>query len=158
MKKSALFAALSTLTAVAATTVSAATTVNFVKPENFVDMPFSKVEKQRVMDDLQAYIAKLGTKLPAGQDLKVDITDIDLAGREEPFYRGRPDMRVLRGGADWPMIELHYRIEAEGKVVKEGDSRLADLNYLRQFNGVRSTDSLRFEKRLLEDWFKEISP
>jgi hypothetical protein len=157
MKKSALFAALAMFSAAASTAAISATTVNFVKPENFVDMPFSKVEKQRVMDDLQAYIAKLGAKLPAGQDLKIDITDIDLAGREEPFYRGRPDMRVLRGGADWPMIELHYRIEADGKVVKEGDSRLADLNYLRQFNGVRSTDSLRFEKRLLEDWFKDVS-
>jgi hypothetical protein len=131
----------------------ATVTVTFVKPENFADMPFMQSDKDRVLKDIEAHINKLGTQLPAGQDLSVEILDVDLAGRMEPQFRGAQEVRILRGGADWPTIELRYRLEAKGAVIKRGESRVADMNYLRHRPRYEASDIIRYEKQMLDEWF-----
>ncbi len=133
----------------------AGVTVTFTHPEKYADMPFSPRDKQEVMDALKLHFDKLGTSLPAGQDLKVEILDIDLAGRIEPQARASQDLRILRGGADWPMIALRYSLESQGKVLKSGEDRLADTNYLLGHNQYASGENLRYEKRMLDHWFKK---
>jgi hypothetical protein len=132
---------------------NAAVTVTFVKPESYVDMPFMQYDKDRVMKELDAHFNKLGARLPAGQDLKIDVLDIDLAGRMEPQYRGTQDVRILRGTADWPTIELRYRVESKGAVIKSGQARVNDMNYLRHRPRYDSSDLIRYEKQMLDDWF-----
>ena len=86
------------------------------------------------MDDLKRHFIKLGSTLPAGQDLRIEVTDVDLAGRMEPTSRAAPDFRILRGGADWPIISLRFAVEANGQLIKRGDERIADMSYLQQIN------------------------
>jgi len=138
-----------------AATASAGVTVAFVEPNKFTDMPFSPWEKDVVMKDLDQYLVKLGTKyLPSGQELAIEITDVDLAGRIR-LGTGR-DIRVLTGGADWPMIELRYTLTAGGKTLDSGTQRVADMNYFQShLNTVgRSRETLYYEKAMLNDWFK----
>ena len=109
------------------------------------------------MNDLRQHFDKLGAQLPQGQELKVEVLDIDLAGQIEPRSRGTHDIRVLRGGADWPMIQLRYSIESQGKVLKSGEKRVADMNYLQNhINKYAANEPLRYEKRMLDDWFKAV--
>lgn len=132
-------------------------TVTFTQPDNYVDMPFSPWEKERVMKDLQAHFDKLGRTLPTGQVLNVEVLDIDLAGQIEPQTRGTHDLRIMRGGADWPMIQLRYRLESAGTVIKSGESRINDMNYLQnRINRYSANESLRYEKRMLDEWFKAL--
>ena len=135
---------------------SAAVTVNFTQPEQYVDMPFAPWEKERVMKDLKEHFNKLADQLPAGQDLKVDVIDIDLAGRLEPNPRFGDEIRVLRGRADWPTIALRYSIESQGKVLRSGDVRIDDKSYFDHINRYSANESLRYEKRMLDDWFKTV--
>lgn len=132
---------------------SAAVTVNFVKPENYPDMPFSPVDRDATLKDIGDYITSLGKNLPDGTDVRIDVTDLDLAGRLEPSRRGDRDIRIMRGGADWPRMTLHYSVESGGKVIKGGDAQLQDMDY--QFHASRLTDGdpLRYEKRMIDDWF-----
>ncbi len=140
---------------VAAGGAHAAATVNFIQPDNYADMPSSQSDKDDVYKELQHHFQKLAAKLPAGQDLKIDIRDINLAGSIEPTrISSIGDYRILRGGADWPMIEFKFTIEAAGKVVKSGDARVSDFNYLRGFNRYSANEPLRYEKKMLDDWFK----
>lgn len=132
---------------------SAAVSVTFVKPENYADMPFMQSDKDRVMKELVAHFNKLGAQLPAGQDLLIDILDIDLAGRIEPQYRGAHDVRILKGGADWPTMQIRYRVESKGTVVKSGEARVNDMNYLRHRPRYDTSDLIRYEKQMLDDWF-----
>ena len=135
----------------------AAVTVTFTQPENYVDMPFASWDKDTVMKDLQGHFNKLGAQLPQGQDLKVEVLDIDLAGQIEPRSRGTHDLRILRGRADWPTIQLRYSIESQGKVVKSGEARVKDMNYLQNhINRYSANEPLRYEKRMLDDWFKTV--
>jgi Protein of unknown function (DUF3016) len=140
--------------AVSAAVAHADVTVKFIQPENYADMPFTRDGKDRVMDDLKRHFEKLGAKLPAGQDFKVEILDVDLAGRMEPTGRAAPDFRVLRGNSDWPMIKLRYSVESKGQVLKSGEARVADMSYLQQINSYTSSESLRYEKLMLDRWFK----
>lgn len=137
-----------------ATVAQAAVTVTFTKADEFIDMPFSQHERESVMTELQRHFEKLGGSLPAGQTLKIEVTEIDLAGRIEPNQRGGHDIRLLKGGADWPMIQLRYSLEANGKVLTSGEARVNDMNYLRSFNRYSRGESLRYEKAMLDNWYK----
>ena len=135
-------------------TAGAGVTVTFVKPENYADMPFSPQAKERVLKDLQAHFTKLGSKLASDRDLKLEILDLDLAGRTAFSRRGAEDFRVLRGEADWPRMQVRYSLESKGTVIQSGEERLADMDYLHHGNSYTSNTSLRYEKRMIDDWFK----
>jgi hypothetical protein len=147
-------AALAGLLALGAGAASAGVTVNYVEPDKFADLPFAPWERKEVLDELASYFAELGKALPPGQDLTVEITEIDLAGREYPG-RGARDLRVLKGGADWPMMTLRYTLTANGQVLSGGDAKLADMNYMGRLNRYSDGDRLRYEKRMIEDWFNK---
>ena len=143
--------------ALAAAQAGAAVTVTFTKPEAYVDMPFPSWEKEQVMKHFREHFDKLGKQLPAGQDLKIEVLDIDLAGQIEPRSRGTHDIRILRGGADWPTMQLRYSLESQGKVLKSGDARINDMNYLQNhISKYSSNEPLKYEKRMLDEWFKTI--
>lgn len=129
-------------------------TVNFVEPEKFTDMPFNSYDKQRVMEDLKKHFDRLASGLTAGQELKIDVLDIDLAGRIEP-NRTTQDLRILRGRADWPAITLRYNLESQGKSLKSGEERIFDMAYLSGHNHYNSGENLRYEKQMLDTWFKK---
>ncbi|MEO8101135.1 MAG: DUF3016 domain-containing protein [Betaproteobacteria bacterium] len=138
---------------------NAAVAVTFTQPEKYADMPFGSYDKERVLEDLHKHFDKLGATLPAGQDLKIEVLDIDLAGRIEPSARASRDLRVMRGSADWPAITLRYSLESQGKVLKNGEERIADMAYLSGYNHYNSGENLRYEKQMLDRWFrKTLSP
>lgn len=138
---------------------SAAVTVNFVKPDDYPDMPFSPVDRDAILKEISSHFTELGKNLPAGTDLTIDVLDLDLAGRLQPSRSGDRDIRILRGGADWPRMTLHFSMESGGKVINSGDAQLQDMDY--QFHARRVTDGepLRYEKQMIDDWFyKAIAP
>ncbi|MDB5961821.1 MAG: hypothetical protein JWP59_3115 [Massilia sp.] len=134
---------------------SAAVTVSFIQPENFRDLPFSPSDRAQVLKELGEHFAKLEKSLPAGQDLKVDVIDLDMAGRMVPNFRGNQDLRVLHGGADWPHMTVRYILTANGQVLSSGEDQLSDMAYLDRINIYSDGDPLRYEKRMVDDWFKK---
>lgn len=154
MKSMIAKAAIAGLLALGAGAASAGVTVNYVESDKFADLPFAPWERKEVLDDMAAFFAELGKSLPPGQDLTVDITEMDLAGREYPG-RGARDLRVLKGGADWPMMTLRYTLTANGQVLASGNAKLSDMNYMGRINRMSDGDRLRYEKRMVEDWFNK---
>ena len=150
-----VYATLAAACVTAAAGAIAGVTVIFTEPEKYTDMPFDFHDKRRVTEDLKRHFDKLGESLPAGHDLKIEILDIDLAGRIEPTARAPLDLRIMRGGADWPAITLRYALEFQGKVLKGGEERIVDMNYLLGTNHYNSGESLRYEKQMLDRWFKK---
>lgn len=144
---------LAALSLAASSAAWAGVSVSYVHPEKFSDLPFGVAEREQVLQDLNGHFLALGKKLPTGQNLAIQINDVDLAGREEPSRRAANEIRVLRGGVDWPRISLRYTLEADGKVVRSGAGELADMDYLGHINGYASGDRLRYEKRMIDDWF-----
>ncbi|MFT4047205.1 MAG: DUF3016 domain-containing protein [Solimonas sp.] len=165
MRAFLLAAAVASGTALAATTeppapaaadVAGNTAVDFKNPEKFVDAwtdGYGTGASDDVTRALRVHLEKLGRQyLPAGQQLQITITDIDLAGRYD-MMRSRTDwIRVMRD-VDWPRIDLHYRLTQDGRTLREADARVSDMNYLSRIALQRSTEPLRYEKDMLAQWF-----
>ncbi len=147
-------AGLAGLLLLAAAGASAAATVTFKAPEQFADVPQSTSEREQVFKDLGTHFGRLAQTLPAGQELQVDVMDIDLAGHVWPSRVSAQDVRILNGRADWPAIKFHFTVLEGGKVVREGDERLTNMSYLQRGNRYMTDDPLRYEKQMLDDWFK----
>lgn len=150
-----LAAGLFGLLAAAAPAATAGTVaVSFVNAPSFEDAGTTSWEEQANLKALAEHLQGLGRRmLPPNQVLKVEVTDVDLAGSRRPTRLGS-EIRVLRGGADWPRINLRYTLEVDGKPVRSGEERVADLDYARGISKYRESQSLYYEKRMLDDWFK----
>ena len=109
-----------------ALTAQAGVTVTFVEPDRYTDVGrFSHSNRSaEVMKDLEAHLVKLGRRMPPGQDLAIEVLDIDLAGEERFHSGGANDVRVLRGRADWPSIRLRYTLERDGLAKGPADHML----------------------------------
>ena len=159
MKTSMTTLALAGLLALAAGGACAATTVNYIEPDHFTDVPFTPWERENVLQQLTDHFNKLGKELPPGQDLRIDVLDIDLAGREIPNAHGGRDIRIMKGEADWPRMRLRYAVEQNGQVIKSGEAQIQDMDYQNHLNRYFNSDPLRYEKQMIDDWFeKTIAP
>lgn len=132
---------------------SAAVTVNYVNTDKMTDVPRFETERRSMEIDFREFFEELAKKLPAGQDLKLDILDIDLAGDVFPRVPIR-DVRVTKGSYDFPRIHLRYSIEQDGKVLRSGERELADRNYQLNVNSYRN-EMYNYEKQMLSEWFKK---
>lgn len=155
MKALLMKSAVAGLFALAAGAASAGVDVKYIESDKFADLPFAPWEREHVLKELTAYFGKLGEKLPQGQDLALEVTEIDLAGREYPNMRGGRELRILKGTADWPMMQLRYTLTQNGQILKTGDAKLSDMNYMQRINRFSDSDSLRAEKRMIDEWFNE---
>ncbi|HVY08510.1 MAG TPA: DUF3016 domain-containing protein [Burkholderiales bacterium] len=133
-----------------------AVTVTFVDAAHYRDAAFNREgdADPAVLTGIEKHLQSLGHRyLPAEQKLSVQVLDIDLAGRLEPWHAANPDIRYLRD-ITWPRIKLRYTLEQEGRVLGEADETIADMNYLFRGSSYFSTDRLRYEKQMLDDWFR----
>lgn len=130
-------------------------TVTFANPAAFSDVPQTAWEREEVFKELGNHFGRLAAKLPVGQELTVEVLDLDMAGRIYPARYSSKDLRVLKGAADWPHIKMRYTITEGGKVISQGEENLSDMNYLQGHNRYRADETLRYEKRMLDNWFKQ---
>ncbi len=136
---------------------SAAGSVNvaFVDATRYADAGTTRWEEAANLKALADHLQSLGARfLRDGEVLKVEVLDVDLAGSTRPARRSGTEIRVLKGGADWPRIALRYSLEANGAPVRSAQESLTDLDYLRSLAGSNRSESLHYEKNMLEKWFK----
>jgi hypothetical protein len=133
--------------------------VTFVQPEKFADVRDAALRAEDNLANLQRHLEQIGAQYtPDGQTMKIEVLDVDLAGEPRPGARPH-DLRVLRGRADWPRIELRYTLEAPGAAPRSGKASVADMAYLQRTPTPFTTEPLPYERRMLEDWFrKEFGP
>lgn len=135
--------------------LAAPASVSFAQSEQFTDVPRSAWDRERLLKQLSSHFDVLAARLPAGQTLKVEVLDLDLAGRTFPGAMHNPDLRVLGTGADWPHMKLRFSVSEGDKIIKSGEDNISSMSYLDRINRYVSGDSLRYEKQMLDDWFKD---
>jgi hypothetical protein len=135
--------------------------VRFDHPEKFRDASLDGPGYERgadpyVMKSLTEYLQKLGQRyLKPDQQLVIDIRDIDLAGRYEPWRSQAYDVRFMRD-ITWPTIELSYTLTQPGKPDQQAQERVSDKMYLSRPGRVaHDSDRLYAEKAMLDDWFRQ---
>lgn len=127
--------------------------VDFPGADRFADAGVSPHDRQDNLETLAGFLKSLGKRyLAADQSLKVDVTEVDLAGEPWPT-RGR-EIRIARGGADWPRITLRYTLSGPSGTLAQGEETVEDMNYQQQIHDRYLRDPLSYEKRMLDKWFK----
>ena len=74
--------------------------VSFVKPENFSDIGFNSSDRTTAMKQLEDHFKALAARELPGKQLKIEVTDVDLAGELEPSAR-IDRLRILREMPWW---------------------------------------------------------
>ena len=137
------------------------TDVIFYEPESYTDIrdsmfSVSTSARDTLLGRLRTYLVRHANRLlTPGQQLKIVVTDLDLAGDFEPWPGVQQgDVRVVRDIYP-PDIKLMFQLtDADGHVLKQGERDLTDLNFLLRL-AVNLDDPLRFEEDLLGDWLRE---
>ena len=155
---SATLAALMLAVAVPAAAAGTAT-LTFVAPETFTDAGYSREypterDLAALQRDLDQHVQRLAQRyLADGESLGIEVLDVDLAGRYQPSAR-LADVRIVRD-VDWPRMRVRYTLSRHGVADPSVEERVSDQSFLMSINSYSSGDRLRYEKAMLDDWFRE---
>lgn len=131
--------------------------LRFVNPLTYADGTLrdfnsgkSREETYNALDKVFESLAK--RHLADDQILVISLTELDLAGRFEPWRGGFQDVRFMRS-ITWPRMTFSYEVRERGVVVTSGTANLTDMNYLRGHRRNFNRERLGYERRMLSDWF-----
>lgn len=158
MSATKLIAATALCIAAWSAAAEAAVVVSFSQPERYRDAGRDggriTSAKEPALVEIARHLERLGSqRLAAGQTLKIEVLDVDLAGEVNPLQRLSPHTRVMRANT-WPRIRLRYALEEGGVVRAQGEEMIVDTDYQSHASTITASDPLRYEKAMLEDWFK----
>lgn len=115
----------------------------------------TRVKPQEWLGELARYVESRASRIiGADQELNITITDIRRAGICEP-WRGPSfdDIRIIKD-IYAPSVDLRWSLTTNaGTLVRKGEAKLRDPAFL-QRGTLNSSDPLRYEKRLLDDWLR----
>jgi len=133
--------------------------VEFVKPEGFSDIyPSGRTGTKRELDGtleaLRKIVVDAGSKaLKTGDELKLEVLDVNLAGDYPPSQSLSREIRVMRN-IDWPSMKVRYTLKRDGKVTN-GEALISDMSYLMSGSSCPGSEGLCYERRMVERWFRK---
>lgn len=132
--------------------------VTFTNPEKFLDASphrYGAKERDATLQKLARHMQGQGARyLKPGQILKIEVLNVDLAGRVEWWHANAHDLRIMRD-IDSPAMKVRYSLEENGVVLASAEEWIADRMYLMGASVLGgSSDSLKYEKAMLNDWFR----
>ena len=139
--------------------------VTWQNPDKYTDIDSGNQGKKSMLRSIDKSFSKefseLASKLPAGYQLLVTVTDLDLAGEVDPIpSRMMDQIRVLKD-IYFPKISFDYQVLSTGGVsVLEGKAlTLKDMQYLSSTRSAQSSDSYYYERKMIREWFrKDVLP
>ncbi len=138
----------------ATSSVAGTSEVKWSNPDDYRDVDAGEGHrvkfKERVFADFDKHFAKLAQKLPEGQILMIDVTDVDLAG---DVNQSMQRVRIVKD-IFFPRIEFSYQLQdANKQVITKGEVNLKDMSFLMGSQLRYKNESLGYEKKMLDDWF-----
>jgi hypothetical protein len=110
--------------------------------------------RERTFKSLEEHFSKLAEKLPEGQVLKIEVTDVDLAG--DTLAGGMDRIRIVKEIYS-PRMNFSYQlVNADGSEILKDEIVLKDMNFMRSSQLKYRNDSLGYEKKMLDDWFYDV--
>ncbi|MBZ9612472.1 DUF3016 domain-containing protein [Rheinheimera maricola] len=153
------------LTVLATTAVQAGEVkVTWQEPEKFTDIrPANdnrKAYRARVIKKFEGFFTDMASDLPQGYQWDITVTDIDLAGDVDYFAGGAGNALRIVKDIYSPAIKFNYVLrDKHGEEVANGEEKLRDMSFMQQLRSSNSNEEFRYEKQMLQDWFKkELQP
>ncbi|MGO4552302.1 DUF3016 domain-containing protein [Lysobacter sp. 2RAF19] len=133
--------------------------VRWGDPAQFAELRYSQNRRLSAEGDWVVELAdymqeKLVKAVPPGERVDVEILDIQRAGQYEWLHSQTDDVRVLRDVYPPRMTLQFSHKDANGKVIAEGQRKISDLAYLQTQPPFPTSDTLRYDKRLIDTWIR----
>jgi hypothetical protein len=158
--RTSLFFAAALAAACLPASAMAAVTVTFSNRDHYTDAgPERGPEREHVLHELDAMFQEFGRRYLFTTDkLSIEVLDIDLAGRDEPWLPGVYGRRSDRRSATaytGPRIALRYTLQTRNEPPATFEEIVSDRSYLDLPIGSVSHDRLSYERAMLERWFRD---
>lgn len=137
--------------------------IEWDKPEKYRDVRPSNESRKRFREStferIDEYMNELALSLPENNKLLMKVNDLDLAGQVWPASHiglgySSSDVRVIKN-IDIPRIHFSYQLlDESGEVVQQAEVKLKDMSFLDRGNRFFKSEPLRYEKNMLQHWFK----
>jgi len=109
--------------------------------------------RERTFKSFEKHFSKLAATLPEGQVLKIDVTDVDLAG--DTNAAGINQTRIVKQ-IYIPRMNFSYQLlDGTGKVIQSDEVVVKDMNFMLGNQLKYRNKSLGYEKKMLDDWFEK---
>lgn len=134
---------------------SASVEIKFTDPDKYVDIRSGEKNdssfRENVFYNIEKQLKKLAKNLPEDQLLKLEVTDIDLAG--DTLIGGINRIRIVKQMYP-PRIKFNYQlVEKDKSIIAQGEENIRNTSFMTN-QGLRyKSDAFGFEKQLLENWF-----
>ncbi len=130
--------------------------VIWTEPDKYTDVRSGnenrKHFKERIFKNFEKHFAKLSEKLPEGKTLKINVTNVDLAG--DVRFSSMQQVRIVKD-IYIPRIEFSYElINTDKSIAASGDVDLKDMGFMTSSSSYKSNSVLYYEKRMIDKWFK----
>jgi len=137
--------------------IAATSEVKWTNPEDYRDIhpgdSHRKHFRERTFRTLERHFSKLAEKLPEGQILKIDVTNIDLAG--DVNYGGLKRFRIIKE-IYFPKMSFAYQVlDMNNAEISANEVNLKNMNFMMNTGLRYRNKSLGYELKMLDDWFKE---
>ncbi len=141
------------------TTVFAASLeINWIEPDKYRDIDPGNSSKKRfhkrVFETLENQFIDQANKLPEGYQMKISVTDIDLAG--DIRFATADRIRIVKD-IYFPSMHFSYELlDKEQKSLAAAEIEIKDMGFLQGISSVsRKNDFLYYERKMTDDWFNE---
>lgn len=130
--------------------------VKWSNPDKYTDIKAGEGHRKKFQEQtfktLDAHFAKMAKMLPEQQQLIIKVTNLDLAG---DVNYGMKRIRIIKD-IFTPRMKFSYQLlNADKAVVKSEDVALNDMGFLMHNNLKYRNESLAYEKKMLDDWFRK---
>ena len=141
----------------AAFTQAATVEVTFTEPDKYIDIRPGEQNSSQFEEDvfynLEKQLKSLAKNLPEDQLLKINFTNIDLAG--DITMSNAHLVRVVKDMYP-PLLKFTYQLlDKDKKELKKGEENIRDTSFLIHQRLRYKNDGFGYEKQLLDEWFNE---
>ena len=128
--------------------------ITFSNPKSYTDIrpAFDGMQysTEDITSNIEKYLTTLAEKLPQNYLLKMNVTDIDLAGDT----RGQNIRLVMQHFS--PRLAFSFQLlDENSQVLLETTENIRDSAFMSNQSLKHKNDFLGYEKKLLDDWLKE---
>lgn len=141
-----------------ANTFAATSEVTWSDYENYRDIRETSMTRTKfrefVFNTLEEHFSELAATLPADNTLKINVTNVDLAG--DINVASMNDIRVIKSMYPPQMTFSYQLIDAEGKtIISADDFVLRDMGFMSSVPLKYRKKTLGYEMNMLDKWFRE---
>jgi hypothetical protein len=109
--------------------------------------------RERTFKAFEKHFAKLAESLPEDQILKIEVTDVDLAG--DTHLGGINRVRIIKD-LYIPRMDFSYQlVDKQNQVILTDEVKLKDINFMNNNSLKYRNKALGYEKKMLDDWFAD---